>query len=112
MKPLKLVFAGRSVTIFDYDKNYNPNSMDDYVAVTCRYIDYQMAFLTPAGNKIKVWNALTGEVKKIFSDVCENEITAFNLDNLMKRILLGDSGGIVLLLNVANGAKIKSLPEH
>ena len=71
-----------------------------------------MAFYTPAGNKIKIWNALTGDVKKIYSDVTPNEITAFSLDNLQKRILLGDSAGMIVLLNIINGAKIKVLPKH
>ncbi len=30
-KPLKLVVSGRTVSIFDYDKNYNPNFVDDYI---------------------------------------------------------------------------------
>ena len=71
-----------------------------------------MAFFTPAGNKIKIWNALTGDIKKIFSDVTAHEITAFALDKLQKRVILGDSGGVIVLLNIINGARIKVLPKH
>ena len=28
-----------------------------------------MQFLTPTGNKIKVWNALTGELVKTYSEI-------------------------------------------
>jgi hypothetical protein len=52
-----------------------------------------LCFYTPAGNKIKLWNALTGDVKKIFSDITNGEITCFSLDNLKKRMLIGDSLG-------------------
>jgi len=52
-----------------------------------------MAFFTPAGTKIKIWNALTGDVKKIYSDITTSEITAFKLDSLNKRFLIGDSIG-------------------
>ena len=38
-KPLKLVFSGRTVYTYEYDKNYNPNSVDDYVAVCCKFIE-------------------------------------------------------------------------
>ena len=71
-----------------------------------------MAFFTPAGTKIKIWNALTGDVKKIYSDITTSEITAFKLDALNRRFLIGDSVGQVALFNVINGAKIKTLPKH
>ncbi|CAD8044697.1 unnamed protein product [Paramecium primaurelia] len=111
-KPLRLIFGGRSIYSYEYDKNYNPNSVDDYVAVCCKFIENQMAFFTPAGTKIKIWNALTGDVKKIYSDITTTEITAFKLDNLDKRFIIGDSSGTVALFNVINGAKIKNLPKH
>lgn len=34
------------------------------------------------------------------------------MDNLDKRMLIGDSNGISALYNVINGAKIKNLPKH
>jgi WD40 repeat protein len=71
-----------------------------------------MAFFTPAGNKIKIWNALTGDIKRIYSDITVGEITAFALDNLAKRMIIGDSNGQTALFNVINGAKIKTLPKH
>lgn len=52
-----------------------------------------MAFFTPAGNKIKIWNALTGDIKRIYSEITPGEITAFALDNLQKRMIIGDSNG-------------------
>lgn len=98
--------------MFEYDKNYNPNSVDDFVAICCKFIPSQLCFFTPAGNKIKVWNALTGDIKRIYSDISTGEITAFELDNLKKRMIIGDSLGVVAIYNVVNGAKIKTLPKH
>lgn len=37
-------------------------------------------FVVPLVNKVKIWNALTGDIKKIYSDLTENEITAFEID--------------------------------
>mmetsp|Transcript_10788 Transcript_10788/g.9330 ORF Transcript_10788/g.9330 Transcript_10788/m.9330 type:complete len:205 (+) Transcript_10788:201-815(+) len=65
-KPLKLVIGGRSLSFFEYDKNYNPTSVDDSVVVAVGYRPSNNTIVTPAGNRIKVWNALTGEVNKIF----------------------------------------------
>ncbi|KRX07968.1 WD40-repeat-containing domain [Pseudocohnilembus persalinus] len=111
-KPLKLAFVGRTLQMFEYDKNYNPKFVDDYVAICCKFIPSQLAFYTPAGNKIKIWSALTGDIKKIFSDMTKGEITVFELDRHQKRMIIGDSLGYVTLFNVFNGAKIKSLPRH
>ncbi|EGR33574.1 hypothetical protein IMG5_048910 [Ichthyophthirius multifiliis] len=111
-KPLKLAFCGRTISIYEYDKNYNPNSVDDFVAICCAFVPSQLSFYTPAGNKIKLWNALTGDVKKIFSDITNGEITCFALDNLKRRMLIGDSLGQIGIYNTYNGAMIKSLPKH
>jgi hypothetical protein len=46
-----------------------------------------LAFFTPAGKNVKLWNALTGDIKKIFSDLTPTEITCFSLDKLKKRML-------------------------
>jgi len=111
-KPLSLAVCGKSVQLFEYDKNYNPVFADDNVSVSCAYIPSQLSFYTPAGSKIKLWNALTGQIAKIFTNLSEGEITVFTLDNLKKRILIGDSLGKVTLLNIINAAKLKSLQPH
>ena len=86
-KPLKLCFAGRTVEIYEYDKNYNPLYVDDFVAIKCYFVPSQLSFFTPAGKNVKLWNALTGDIKKIFSDLTPSEITCFALDKLKKRML-------------------------
>lgn len=55
---------------------------------------------------------MTGDIKKIFSDLTVGEITCFALDRHEKRMIIGDSQGYVKLFNVVNGAKIKALPKH
>jgi WD40 repeat protein len=112
-KPLKLVFSGRNLNIYDYDKNYNPNTVDDSVVVGIGYRPCNNTIITPAGNKIKVWNALNGEVKKIFSDISHSsEVTCFTLDHNKKRCLIGFSDGEAAVFNVQNGAKLKNLNRH
>ena len=64
------------------------------------------------GRNIKIWNALTGDIKKIFSDLTVGEISVAALDKLKRRLILGDSLGYCALFNVSNGAKIKNLPKH
>ena len=111
-RPLKLVVSGRSISLYEYDKNYNPNFVDDYVALCAKFVPSSLSFFTPHGNKIKIWNGLTGDIKKIYSDITKAEITAFILDYYCKRMIIGDSSGETAVFNVINGAKIKNLPKH
>lgn len=111
-RPLKLVVSGRSISLYEYDKNYNPNFVDDYVALCAKFVPSSLSFFTPHGNKVKIWNGLTGDIKKIYSDITKSEITAFILDFYCKRMIIGDSSGETAVFNVINGAKIKNLPKH
>jgi len=111
-RPLKLVISGRTISLYEYDKNYNPNFVDDYVALCAKFVPSSLSFFTPHGNKIKIWNGLTGDIKKIYSEITKAEITAFILDYYCKRMIIGDSSGETAVFNVINGAKIKNLPKH
>jgi len=52
---------------------------------------------------MRIYEGLTNEY---------SEITAFILDSLKKRMIIGDSSGYVSIFNAENGAKVKSLPRH
>jgi hypothetical protein len=109
---LRLVFGGKSVWFYDYDKNYNPSTADENTVIACRYVKNTLCFFTPAGNKVKVWSALNGDIEKIYMEITSFEITAFDFDFLRKRMIIGDTKGNIALYNTANGAKMKSLTKH
>ncbi len=71
-----------------------------------------LSFFTPAGNKIKVWSALNGDVEKIYMDVTAHEISTFDFDFLQKRIIIGDTKGNITMHNTVNGAKMKCIGKH
>lgn len=50
---------------------------------------------TPSGNRVKVWSMLSGELIKIFTGLTNkySDISAFSLDHLKKRMLIGDASG-------------------
>ena len=111
-KPLKLVFSGRSIYIYEYDKNYHPFTADENTAICCKYIKDKLIFFTPMGNKIKLWSALNGDVERIYMDITPHEISTFSFDFLKKRMIVGDTKGNITLHNTANGAKMKTLSKH
>jgi hypothetical protein len=71
-----------------------------------------LSFITAAGNRVKIWSALNGDIDKIYIDITSYEITALALDSLKKRMILGDCAGNLSVHNVLNGAKLKSLTKH
>jgi len=108
----RLIFAGKSIWFYDYDKNYNPAAADEHTVISCRYVKETLSFFTPSGNKIKVWSALNGDVEKVYMDITAFEISAFDFDSLRKRMVIGDTRGNVALYNTANGARMKVLTKH
>lgn len=111
-KPLKLIIAGKSITLLEYDRHNNLTSADENVSICAKFIPSNLTLLTPVGKKIKVWNLLTGEIKKIFSDLTESDISCVNLDTRSKRLMVGDMDGFVGVFNVNNGALLKTLSRH
>jgi WD40 repeat protein len=111
-KPLKIAISGHTVRQFEYDKNYVPAAVDDYMAICCKCAPSLLSLYTPVGAKIKVWSLLTGEVDKVFSDITKSEITAFCLSRNESEAIVGDIMGNIRLINIKNGRFEKDLPKH
>lgn len=90
---MKIIVVGNGINIFEYDKLYNPLTTDDTPSICCKFIEEHLLFLTPAGNKVKVWNVLNGEISKIFLNITMSDITCFCLDALKKRMIIGTYKG-------------------
>lgn len=110
--PNKIVLYGKNIYVFGYDKNNSLTSADENVSLCARFVAGSLSLMTPVGNKVKLWNLLTGEVKKIFSDLTKTDITSLVLDAKGKRFVMGDSEGNVGVYNVTNGALLKTLTKH
>ena len=57
----------------------------------CYFVYQFYIFIIALVDKIKIINALTGDIKKIYSDLTKGEITALAVDELGKRFILGSS---------------------
>ena len=84
---------------------------DINVGVMCFMIPHYHIFLVVNGNKVNIWNSLTGDVKKIFSNLCSSEITALCIDELGKRFAIGNLEGFLGVYNIFNGALLKSIKD-
>lgn len=111
-KPLKLIIPGKNIVIYEYDRNNNFSSADENVSICTRFVSSSLSLQTPVGSKVKLWNLLTGEVKKIFSNLTNSDISVLILDAISKRFQVGDTDGNVGVFNVNNGALLKTLSKH
>lgn len=110
--PIKIILYGKNLYAFGYDKNNSMTSADENVSLCARFVANSLCLMTPVGNKVKLWNLLTGEIKKIFSDLTKADISSLVLDTKGKRFLMGDTDGNVGVYNVTNGALLKNLTKH
>jgi WD40 repeat protein len=108
----RLVFGGKTLTFYDYDKNHNPYLVDDNLPLASYYTPTYHKILTPISNKVKVWNALTATPETLYAPSAESEISYVEMDEWEKRILVGDIRGHTRVYNIKNGAMMKSLFDH
>jgi len=51
-KPLKIIVSGRSLCVYEYDKNYNAKQVDNYPALCAKFDPNTLTVVTPHGNKV------------------------------------------------------------
>lgn len=111
-KQQRLAFGGKKLIFYDYDRNHGPTLVDDQLPLSAFYSPYYKVILTPTNQRVKVWNALSGRLSNIYGGTQQGEISYVDMDQLQKRIFVGDSMGVTLVYNIKNGALIKTLAEH
>lgn len=111
-KQQRLAFGGKKLIFYDYDRNHGPTLVDDQLPLSAFYSPYNKVILTPTNQRVKVWNALSGRLANIYGGTQHGEISYVDMDQLQKRIFVGDSTGVTYVYNIKNGALIKTLAEH
>lgn len=92
-----------------YVQEENPYLTDSNTTVAVVYNSDAAMFVTASGRDIKLWDEYSGEFVRVYKDVCPADITSMCLDSLKKKIIVGDAEGNIYLLNLLNGARIKSV---
>ncbi len=85
----------------------NPMLADLEPTVAILYNEHFGTFVSAAGRTVKVWDANTGELQEVYRKVTDDLITAICLDDSQKKIVVGDAGGSLRVLNALNGALMK-----
>ena len=108
----KIIAVGRKIFFYDYDKDYNPKLIDKFMPLCIDFHPETLEFIVPVGKSLKIWDALTGKVKKMYKNVTSSDITLFLFDEKFKRFLVGDAEGNLLIYNYYTGNVMKTLSKH
>ncbi|KAL0488867.1 hypothetical protein AKO1_013558 [Acrasis kona] len=111
-KRKEIISAGKRIHVYEYERTSNPNLADDQPISMCIYNALNFTFLSVAGCDIKVWDALTGCVQKIYKDISSSEITALTLDDRGRKFFIGNHRGEITAHNAINGALVKTFGKH
>ena len=107
--PKKILVYGSKLLILEKGKEKNPNLTDDNQLLCCIYNNFSKSLITISSKRIKMWNILTGRIKKSYDNLMQdNEISAFTFDSQMKRLFLGDNAGLIKCFNLNTGDFIKN----
>ena len=89
-----------------------PQVRYEEISVSVLYNPLFFTFVGAVNNAVKVWSAATGELQNHFVAVCDSDITAMAFDGRLRKVIVGNSDGEVIVLNIITGEKIKSFRRH
>ncbi|CCI44278.1 unnamed protein product [Albugo candida] len=104
----QIVAGGKKLVRFDYAKLEHPKLTDDHPIICALYNSTSLSFLTAAGRDIKIWDAQSGRIVRVYRNVSQADVTSVCLDARQRKILVGNHDGRIEALNYLNGSHMKS----
>lgn len=112
----QVVAGGYRGTVFEYDKPGIPWLSMDSPIVAALYNSNSATILTAGGDTIKIWDAKSGKMLRTYSGLTQiannDSISSVCLDSNQRKIIVGDTEGIIQVLNYSNGAILRRLDAH
>ncbi|OMJ87796.1 hypothetical protein SteCoe_10448 [Stentor coeruleus] len=109
----KFAIAGKRLMFFELKSNVSNNEiLYDIKPLNVEFNSYYMQFIVSTRFDVRIYDCLTGKLKKIYTDFktpSEAELTTMVLDHRSRIILLGDSVGSLVAYNCANGSLITTI---
>lgn len=103
----KLISAGKRFHQFEYEKLENPKLTDANPVFSALYNPTSMTFITASGSDVKIWDAKTGSILRVYRGLSSSDLTALCLDFRDRKFILADHDGRICVYDYQNGAKMK-----
>ena len=71
----RIIIGADKLYFFDYEESQEGNLADTHVCIEVIYNEVFDTFITAHMNSIKIWDAITGQLKQIFKNPTKNEIS-------------------------------------
>jgi len=118
----RLVVAGRKMVLFERDLP-DPKVTSDTVLTSMAVGERKADIFTPirgdagpggaeASGSVRVWSALTGQIRGCFPNVVGANVTALAVDAGSRRLAVGSEKGEMVILNCSSGHTLKVLTPH
>ena len=106
----KILAIGQKLVTYIYASNYNPKLASTETSLCIELNKDTLELIVPVNRSVKIWDALTGKIKRVYKDLSKAEITLFKFDG--KRFIIGDAEGNTIIYNYYTGFVIKTLSKH
>ena len=108
----RVVAATKRLHFFD-QCDPTADAVSDDLPITCAVFNsVSLTVISAAGRSVKIWNALTGKVARVYRDLAASDITALCLDDRQRKFFVGDHFGTIKCYNYSNGALMKEFDAH
>ncbi len=103
----RIVAVGRCMHFFDYEKIERPELTDELPLICALYNPTTFTFITVSVKFVKIWDANTGKVTRVYRNLSTTDITSMCLDFRQRKFILGDHDGYLRCFDFLNGAEMK-----
>ena len=111
----KFMLSGKRLMTFELIHNAaSHEKLYDIKPITVEFNSYYMQFIVLTRFDIRIYDCLTGRLKKVFTKfkgIEETELSAFSLDRRNRVAIVGDSLGSLRTYNIYNGSHIKNIRD-
>lgn len=107
-----LIGAEKKIGVFTQEGSPYETAKDHDNTFCAAYSSAMLNFIGCGRKEVKIWNALTGEVHRVFRELCSSEITAMCMDKTHRKLIVGEHSGNIRVFNFQTGVYMKSLQSH
>jgi WD40 repeat protein len=111
----KFVLSGKRLMTFELIHNAaSHEKLYDIKPLSVEFNSYYMQLVILTRFDIRIYDCLTGRLKKVFTkfkEIEETELSVMSLDRRNRVVIVGDSSGSLRTYNVFNGSHIKNIRD-